>query len=137
MEQVVHHLGLGAVLLYLQIKGRIHVHCHRLDLLAVLTQQFEERANRLPTVAMPDPQHTRPFGIHDHRGVAMPFMESELVHDQATNLSGLEPADGRLQATLVELFEGVPMQTRETADVTDGQQLQQTFEPGAQARGQT
>ncbi|MCY1372634.1 hypothetical protein D9M69_598550 [compost metagenome] len=85
---------------------------------------------------MPDPQHPRALGIHDHRGVAMAFVQGELVHHQAANITRLEGPDGGFQSTFVELFERMPMQTGEAADMADGQQLQQALEPDAQALSQ-
>jgi len=70
------------MLLYLQVESRVHVHGHRLNLLAVLAEQFKERADRLTAVAVADPQHPCSLGIHDDRGIAMPLVQGELVHHQ-------------------------------------------------------
>ncbi|MNF81410.1 hypothetical protein D3C84_636820 [compost metagenome] len=136
VEQVVHHFGPWAMLFHFQVESGVHVHRHRLDLLTAFTEQLEERADRLTAVAVADPQHPRALGIHDHRGVAMAFVQGELVHHQAANITRLEGPDGGFQSTFVELFERMPMQTGEAADMADGQQLQQALEPDAQALSQ-
>jgi hypothetical protein len=119
VEQVIHHFGLLAVLLHFRVESGVHVHGHRLDLLALFAEQLEERANRLTAVAVANQQHPRPLGIHDRRGIAMAFVQGELVHYQATHLSGLERANRCVQTALVERFEGVPVQANEAADVAD------------------
>jgi len=49
--QIVDHLCVRAVGLYLQIEGGVHVHRNGLDMLASLfAQQFEEWPDRLATV---------------------------------------------------------------------------------------
>lgn len=120
MEQVVHHFGLRAMPLHFQVEGGVHVHRHRLDLLAARAEQFEEWADRLAAIAMANPQHPRALGIHDHRGVAMALVQGKLIHHQAANITRIEGADSGLQSTFVDLLEGVPMQAGEAADMADG-----------------
>ena len=116
-------------MLHLQVESRVHVHGHRFDPLAVLAEQFKERADRLAAVAVADPQHPCSLGIHDYRGVAMPLVQGEFVHHQAADVARIEGAYLSFQAAFVERFEGVPVQAAEAADVANRQQSQQAFEP--------
>ena len=111
MEEVVNDLGLRTMLLNLQIERGIHVHGHGFDLPATLrTQQLEERANGFATVAFAHPQDTRPIHVHDYGGVTMPFVQREFIHHQTTNIIRHKLAVQPLQATVVDVFDGVPVQ---------------------------
>lgn len=47
--------------------------------------------------------------IHDYRGVAMPFVQGELIHDQAAYAASFELPMPGLQAKPVDLLDGVPV----------------------------
>ena len=114
MEEVVNDLSLRTMLLHLQIERGVHVHGHGFDLPATLrSQQLEEGANSFATIAFANPQHAHPIRVHDHRGVAMPFVQRELVHHQTTDVVGHELAMQSFQATVVNLLDRVPVQPRQ------------------------
>ncbi|MNE67102.1 hypothetical protein D3C80_1626920 [compost metagenome] len=120
------------MLFHFQVEGGVHVHRHCFDLLAALAQQCEERAYGLTAVALAHPQYARALGIHDDRGVAMTFVQGELVHDQTAHIAWIEVAHAGLQAALVDGLDRVPVQPGESADMADRQHLQQRFDPCAQ-----
>jgi len=135
VEQVVNDFRPRAMLLHFQIEGRIHVHRHSLDLLATLAEQLEEGADGLAAVTQTDPQNAGTLGIHDHCRVTMTLVQSELVHHQTAHIARLEGAECGLQTPFVQGLDGVPVQPGELADMADGQQLQEGFDPGAQTAG--
>ncbi|MNY61450.1 hypothetical protein D3C86_1981290 [compost metagenome] len=84
MKQVIDHSCLRAVLAHLKVKSSIHVHRHRLDLRAAFRPQFfEEGPDCGPATSFADPQHPTGIGIQHNAGVAMPFEQGKLVHDQS------------------------------------------------------
>src|SRR3546814_10932204 len=68
VEKVVHHARIGAVLAYLEVVGRVHVHGHRLHLRAAFRpEQLEARTDFGTGTAAAYPQ--QPLALHvDHPG---------------------------------------------------------------------
>ena len=50
------------------------------------------------------------LGVHDHGGVAMSLVQREFIHHQAMNVVGHELAVQSLQAAMVDVLDGVPVQ---------------------------
>jgi len=62
-------------------KGWPHVHPHSLNLLApFLPEQFEKWTDVLAAASLSHPEHAPRICVRDHRGVAMAFVEGELIH---------------------------------------------------------
>ena len=133
MEQVINHLGLRTMFFYLQIEGGVHVHGNGFNLLALFAQQLEKGANGLPAITVAHPQHTSPFSIHDHSGITMAFMQSELVHHQPSHSARFKGANTGLESAYVDGLDGMPMQSGEQVDMTDGHQLKQGLNPALQS----
>ncbi|MNQ90664.1 hypothetical protein D3C85_1060160 [compost metagenome] len=118
MEQVIHHACLGAVLAYFQVKSGIHVHRHRFDLRAALWPQlFKEEPDCSPAAPLSDPQHPTRVRIQYNAGVAMPFEQCELVHDQAPGLGLRQLVQSRLQRPSLQQAHAVPMQPEQLSHV--------------------
>jgi len=66
----------------------------------------------------------------------MAFVQGELVHHQTAHITRLEGAECGLETPLVQRLDGVPVQPSELADMADGHESQQGFDPGAQPAGQ-
>lgn len=69
-----------------------------------LAQQLEEGVDRLAGTATAEPKHLFAGRINDHRGVAMPLMDGELVHGQ--KLHSIEVDRAKL-ALEIALFDGL------------------------------
>ena len=82
MKQVVDHLGSRAIRFYLKVKCSIHVHSHRLDMLAMFTQLNEKGADSFATAAFTHPQHLMCIRIGNHSGIAVSLEQGKLIHDQ-------------------------------------------------------
>jgi len=83
VEQVVDDFGSWALRLDLQLVSRRHVDGDRLDALGrACGKLFEEGSGRLARASRSNPEHLPTNRIDHHRGVAMTFMERELVHRQ-------------------------------------------------------
>lgn len=83
VEQVVDDFGLRALRLDFQFVGRSHIDRDRFDTLGrTLGKLFEEGSGRLARASRSNPEHLPTNRIDHHRGVAMTFMERELVHRQ-------------------------------------------------------
>lgn len=114
MKQVIDHLRFGALGAHLQIKRGVHVHRDGFDALAsLLAQELEKRSNSFSAAVLTYPQHAHSLGIHDHRGIAAPLVQSKLIHHQAAHALGVKAAVQGLQALLVNAFDGVPVQPRQ------------------------
>src|SRR5690554_3991880 len=122
MEQIEHYFRLRTVLADLGVKGGIHIHSDRFNLLTALAQLLEERADRLAAVAFTHPEYPGTFGIHDHGGIPMPLLKRKLIHDQASNITRIKATHRGLQTPFIKRLDRMPMQPRELADVTDRQQ---------------
>ncbi len=123
------------MLFHFQIEGRVHGHRYSLDLLAVLNKLFEERAYSFAAVAQANPLNASVLSIHDHRRVTMAFVQGELIHHQAAHIARLETTQCGLETPLVLHIDSVPVLPGESADMTDGHELQQGLDPGTQSMG--
>ena len=71
VEQVIYDSSVGAVGPNLEIHGRILIHRHRLNVLAMFAKPEEEGSYRLTRTPRSHPEYAPSFCIHDHRGIAM------------------------------------------------------------------
>lgn len=110
MEQVVDHPGVEALRLDFQIHRRIHVHGNRLDPSTDLrAHTLEEGANGLAAPTLTDPQHLLGIGTNRHCGIAMPLVQSELIHDQAADSAQVWCCNVPVETAKVDGLDGVPM----------------------------
>ena len=122
MEQVVDHPGLGAPGLHLQVHGGVHVHGHRLDVLAMRPQPLEAGPNRLAGSTFTHPQHLPGLGIDHHTGVAVALEQGELVHHQIADQTEVRLGQVPGQPGLVDGLQGVPVQTGQAGDLLERQE---------------
>ena len=130
MEQVVHHLGVGTVVLHLQIESGVHVHRHRLNALAGLgAKPFEERADRLSGASLTEPQYLLGVRVDDNGGVAVALEQRELVHDQAPDPASVRLLELVSKALMVNRAHGVPVQPHQLRHMRQGQQSCESSHP--------
>jgi hypothetical protein len=100
--------------------ARVHVHDRGSKLPAPLRpEQLEERAHDLTASTAADPQHPLARGLDDDGGVAMPFLDGELVHANDLQPIEINGAEFTLQAGKVQILDGLPVQTEEAGHVPD------------------
>ncbi|AJY39157.1 hypothetical protein BW21_4912 [Burkholderia humptydooensis] len=126
VEQVVDDLSLRTLRFDLQLVGRGHVDGHCFDALGnTRWKLFEEGSGRLARASRSNPEHLPTNRIDHHRGVAMTFMERELVHRQIADRRPVRISHTRSQAHLVDRFDRVPAQIVEGGDRLHAGRLQQ------------
>ena len=111
VEQVLDDLGVGALVAYLLREGLAHVHDRRLDPgPALLAKRLEEGAQVLAAPATTHPEHLPAAGL-DHDGrVAVPLLDRELVHGDDLQAPKVRGTERLLEASLVDLLDGGPVQ---------------------------
>ncbi|HBX4179119.1 TPA: hypothetical protein MH093_26895 [Klebsiella pneumoniae] len=88
MEEIVDYTSAGALSSDFEIESGVHVHGHGFDPGATFWPKlFEEGSNGPAGAVLGDIQNATCIGVKDHAGIAMPFEQGELVHNQAPRLS--------------------------------------------------
>ena len=111
VKQVIDDFCVRTLLANFEVHGRVHVHGDGFDTLAaLLSQQLEEWSDRFPAIAFPNPQHPHSRGIQSDSGIPVSLMQGEFVHDQALYAFCREVTMQVLQALVINVLDGMPMQ---------------------------
>ena len=112
VKQVIDHFCVRTLLANFEVHGRVHVHGDGFDALAaLLSQQLEEWPDRFPAIAFPNPQHPHSLGIQGNSGISVPLVQGEFVHDKALYAFCREVTMQVLQALVIDVLDGMPVQS--------------------------
>ena len=109
-----------------------HVHGHRLDLGPAGPQPLPERLQRIGPLAIADEDHRPALQVHDHRQVAVPLGDGDLVDGDGPEVLELGLGEAPRQVALLDVLDQVPTDVEVTGDVADGHAFATT--PGRIAR---
>jgi len=136
VEEIEDDLRLRAPGAYLLDEACSHVHRHGLNALAALgAQQLEERSDVLSAAPAADPQHALARRLYDHRRIAVPLLDGELVHADHADSGQINRPELSLQVPAIDLFDRVPSQAVELGHVQQGHDLAHPRHAHGQARG--
>ena len=137
MEQVINHPSFRAMMLNLQIHGRVHVHRHSFDSATRLRPQpFKERAHSGPATAFANPEYLLGVRINRHGGVPVTFKQGELIHNQSANSMPVRLGHFPLEPLMIDGLDCVPVQPQQGCYMLNWHQAHQGLNPVDHARGQ-